>query len=227
MLSRTRLLAPLAVAATMAASLVFVAAPSANADAICTTPPSVSVSDSQSTNRLETTSKAAIRAKSCDNGVEVARHPGGVSAAAAQAKSRFSFAYVQSHNSKCLNSNSKHDAVISKCTYLGRQKFHRGAEIGTTSYYQFINASGQCLGVAGNSRHKGAQVIVTACNKRNTSQFWHVDFTSSQSYLCYVFNRHSGYVLEPTSAKEGAKVKQQAWLSTNKGQQWVFVSDSD
>ena len=154
-------------------------------------------------------------------------HPGMASAAIPQAKGRFSFAYVQSHNSKCLGSNSKKDAAIFKCTYLGLQKWHRGAEIGTTSYFQFINASGQCLGVAGNSKKKGAQVIVTACNKHNTSQFWLIDFLNTQSYLCYVFNRRSGYVLEPTSKANGAKVKQQPWLSTNKGQQWVFVSDSD
>jgi len=110
---------------------------------------------------------------------------------------------------------------------MGRQKCHRGAEIGTTSYYQFINASGKCLGVAGNSKRKDAQVIVTACNKRNTSQFWNIDFVNNHSYLCYVFNRHSGYVLEPTSKKSGAAVKQQPWLSTKKGQQWVFVGDSD
>jgi hypothetical protein len=65
-LSRTSLLAPVAAAATVAASLLFVADPSANAAGICTTPPTVNVTDSGNS------VSATILANPCDDGVEAA-----------------------------------------------------------------------------------------------------------------------------------------------------------
>ena len=67
MLSRTRLLAPVAAAASMAASLLFVADPSASA-AICTTAHTVSVTESQTSSNA--TSRATIRQNPCNDGVE-------------------------------------------------------------------------------------------------------------------------------------------------------------
>lgn len=68
MLSRTRLLSSVTVAATMAASLIFLADPSANAAGICTTAPTVNVTQSSTSTSAKST--ATIRANPCDDGVE-------------------------------------------------------------------------------------------------------------------------------------------------------------
>jgi hypothetical protein len=69
-LSRTTLLAPMVAAATIAASLLIAAGPSANAAAICKTAPAVSSSETQ--NSTSATSKATIRGNPCNDGVEAA-----------------------------------------------------------------------------------------------------------------------------------------------------------
>jgi hypothetical protein len=57
-------------AATIAASLLLAAGPSANAAVICTTAPAVSSSETQ--NSTSATSKAVIRSNPCNDGVETA-----------------------------------------------------------------------------------------------------------------------------------------------------------
>lgn len=70
MLSRTTLLAPMVAAATIAASLLLAAGPSANAAAGCIPAPAVNSSETQ--NSTSATSKAVILGNQCKDGVEAA-----------------------------------------------------------------------------------------------------------------------------------------------------------
>lgn len=152
-------------------------------------------------------------------------HLRSLAAARPQRTTDFSLARYESPNlGQCLGIDSNNNAIIFTCSYTGHQEYHFGNEKGTSSYYQLINAAGQCLGVSGGSEDAGAQVIGFRCDG-NDSQYWNLDFISTTSYVCYVFNYNSSLVLQPNGNTNGALVKQQPWTESN-NQKWVFVGAS-
>jgi hypothetical protein len=112
----------------------------------------------------------------------------------------------------CLAINRHGDARLWTCSYKKDQAWIRGREIKKRGYYQFKNKDGQCLGVAGSSKKKGAQVVGTKCKTGVKSQYWAVDFWDRHTYACFLFNYNSNYVLEPVDERIGKLVKQEPWV---------------
>jgi hypothetical protein len=133
---------------------------------------------------------------------------------------------INTDHALCLGIASNKDGVLTSCTFVHDQAWHRGKEDGHSSYYQWINAYGQCLGVAGNSKKNGARVVGAKCST-NAAMYWTIDYSGADTYLCTVFNRLSGYVMQPASNKKGAAVVQKPWAGhKNSAQEWVFEINS-
>jgi hypothetical protein len=107
------------------------------------------------------------------------------------------------------------------------QNWHR-ANTNSSGYYQLENDDGQCLDIEGESLDVGAKVAIGTCHTSHLTQFWQIDFISSQTYECWVFNYDSGYVLEIQngSSKDGAQVVQGIWNTNAVSQKWVIQNDS-
>jgi hypothetical protein len=134
---------------------------------------------------------------------------------------------------RCLGIKRNGDARLWPCTYKHDQAWYRGHQFRSTGFYQYKNANGQCLSVAGGSTGKGAQVIAGKClsGSKHEDYYWHLDFLGHkhQTYECYVFNYKSGYVLEPGSDKRGSKIEQEPWKGhkhTYGAQVWFFEINS-
>jgi hypothetical protein len=151
--------------------------------------------------------------------------PALVMAAPASAATDFGFIWLPSSTTTqnlCLAINGSGNAEIAVCTFEGGQLFHLGAEYGTSGYYQFVDADGLCLAVAGGSTANGAQVIGTTCEtgSAHEDQYWTRDGISSGTEKCYIFNYKSGYVAAPASSQNLDPVKQYIW-NGDPNQVWV------
>jgi hypothetical protein len=135
---------------------------------------------------------------------------------------------INTNHQWCLGITSSKNGVLATCTYIHDQAWHRGKEAGHSSYYQWINAYGQCLGVAGGSKKKGARIVGARCGgSSHPDQYWAIDYAGTETYLCTVFNYHSGYVMQPVSNKKNAAVVQEPWKGhRNSAQEWVFEINS-
>jgi hypothetical protein len=128
----------------------------------------------------------------------------------------------------CLGINSTHNGVLNPCTFINDQAWFRGGENGTSGFYQYKNGYGQCLGIAGGSTSNGARVVGTTCGgTTHPDQYWSIDYLNSQTYLCYVFNYKSGYLMQPASNTLHAAVEQKPWVGhSTSAQEWVFEINS-
>jgi hypothetical protein len=150
-------------------------------------------------------------------------------AATAQSNTQ-SFMYAPDINTTqlCLGITSAKDGGLYPCTYTNDQAWRRGGEIGNSGYYQWINDYGQCLGVAGGSKSKGAQVVGWKClGTGHPDQYWTIHYLNPETYLCEVFNYNSRYLMQPASNARGAAVRQQPWVGySTLAQEWVFEINS-
>jgi len=135
---------------------------------------------------------------------------------------------INTNHQLCLGIASNKNGILASCTFVHDQAWHRGKEARHSGYYQWINAYGQCLGVAGGSKKNGARVVGAKCGGlTHPDQYWAVEFAGPLTYLCTVFNYHSGYVMQPASNKKGAAVEQKPWAGhKNSAQEWVFEINS-
>jgi hypothetical protein len=152
----------------------------------------------------------------------------GTAAASGGTNSFMYYPDINTNHQLCLGIH-RANGVLASCTFVHDQAWHRGAELRHTGYYQYINAKGVCLSVYAGTRKKGARIMALKCRgAKSPSQYWAIDFASTQTYLCVVFNYHSGYVMQPVSNKKGAAVVQEPWKGHSKDfyQQWVFEINS-
>jgi hypothetical protein len=135
---------------------------------------------------------------------------------------------ANTRHQRCLGIDSNHNAPLRSCTYVHDQAWYRGKELRKTSYYQYKNAYGHCLGVKNGSKHKAAQVIAGTClGSRHPDQYWSIHYLNAHTYLCEVFNYHSQYVLEPRSDTKNAPIVQQPWAGHSTArQEWSFEINS-
>jgi hypothetical protein len=136
----------------------------------------------------------------------------------------FTFVLFNLNSFLCLGiSGGKDDApaVQWTCEEVANQEWHYGAEYGNSGYYQLINGDGECLGVAGSSKSKGARVYGWTCNG-HLDQYWQGVGISDGT----VFNNYnSGLVLgvAGNSKAVGAAVVQWPYggdVETNLNQFW-------
>jgi hypothetical protein len=115
------------------------------------------------------------------------------------------------------------------CTYVNDQLWHEGGEIdGSSGYYQFVNAKGQCLGVAGGSDQREAAIVGWTClGTTHPDQYWGV-ITSQQGSVWTLINWNSGYAIDLKNGNinNGAPLWQYTWIGGNPNQQWSFVPTS-
>lgn len=116
------------------------------------------------------------------------------------------------------------------CTDVNDQNWHRGGQFKDSGYYQLVNDKNQCLGVVGGSTAKGARVVGGKCEgTSHHDQYWTIDYISSHTYECWIFNYKSGYVLEVKNASlaNGTPVIQEPWVNHPAGKQlWSIQFDS-
>jgi hypothetical protein len=157
----------------------------------------------------------------------------GPASATATSNSGVTFMWYPTINSSdqlCLGRDYKNGvAGIYTCTYINDQAFYRGAELGTTGFYQYKNAYGKCMGIAGGSEDKGALANTNNClGTAHTDQYWSLDFPDPNSYYCYIFNYKSSYVLEPNGHTGDSYVAQQPWGGNSDTlQAWVESINSN
>jgi hypothetical protein len=183
--------------------------------------------------RIALIAAALVTASVLAGAMPASAHNGGSRPAAAAAVNKFSLStdIDLATYQRCLGINySNSTAGAWKCTYANDQLWHLGGQLGTSGYYQIVNDKGQCLGVQGGSTADGAQVVGWGClGTSHQDQYWTIDFLyPSSSYLVYVFNYKSGYVLDlwNGSLANGAPIKQYHWVPGDDHQIWVYVAPS-
>ena len=127
-------------------------------------------------------------------------------------------------NGMCLGSWLGHrdtQAIQWSCNHNNDQEwsFQRvGSDKGWGAYYRIVNKDGQCLGINGFSRARGAHGTVWDCNG-NADQLWY--YQQGSNGWGGLVNRNSGMCLGSQNGIKKAGTKQIQWsCNGNPDQLW-------
>lgn len=150
-------------------------------------------------------------------------------AAASPANAVTYYTIVNQHSLMCLSSAGAKDAAAKEysCNSSTNQRWYWGSQAGTSGYLQFKNeATGQCLGVAGESTANGAEVVVWSCNG-HPDQYWNAEtgeFLGLPDALAF-FDYHSAKVLQIkcSCATSGSTADQEQFdVAGSPNQAWTY-----
>jgi hypothetical protein len=131
----------------------------------------------------------------------------------------------------CLGVGANREAGDWLCTMVHDQAWDLGRRWGKSPYYELVNKKGQCLGVSGASKKKGARVVGWTCIASHPDQYWGfaepTGTTFKGSYA--IINLNSKYVLGVAGASDasGAAIVQWRWQGeTNQAWRPCLSTDS-